>query len=458
MYPADKHLFLTVLVTAASALGQDWQLQAPPTSPAGATFPRMAYDAQRGRCVAFGGWNAPIGSIVFQDTWEYDGSTWILRTPATVPDERESHAMAYDSVRNRMVMFGGWDFNFVKLGATWEWDGTDWLDRQPQNAPSPRILSAMAYDSARGVTVLFGGEDTTLRGDTWEWNGTNWQQRTPANAPSPRTSHAMAFDAVRGRVVLFGGHDGTNFLGDTWEYDGGNWTLRTLDGAPSPRVDCQLAYDSQRARIVLFGGGDATLDRNDTWEYDGQRWRQLFTATRPQGNSAMAMVHDSARGRTVVFGGFDGVGAIDDTWELGGAAAVYGTFGTGCVGSNGRSPRLDPIDMPAIGATTRVDVVDLPGAAGQVYLVAGGSDQSWAGVPLPIDLSPIGLTGCRAYTSGDAGVLLTHTAGAATWTFAIPAVPALAGTVLFLQAFSFDAAAPRPVAGALSNAAAMEVR
>ena len=129
---------------AAVLPAQDWSLRTLPANPAAATFPRMVYDVQRNRCVEFGGWNAPFGTIVFADTWEYDGITWTLRTPATVPDERDSHSMAYDSARGRTVMFGGWDFNFVLLGQTWEWDGTDWVDRAPANAPSARKLSAMA--------------------------------------------------------------------------------------------------------------------------------------------------------------------------------------------------------------------------------------------------------------------------------------------------------------------------
>jgi hypothetical protein len=444
---------------AAAVAAQDWTLPSLPTRPAAATFPRMAFDSQRARCVAFGGWNAPFGTIVFQDTWEYDGTTWTLRSPATVPDERDSHAMAYDSARGRTILFGGQDFNFVRLGETWEWDGTDWSSRGPANAPSARILLAMAYDAGRGVTVLFGGEDGSgLLGDTWEWNGTNWTQRTPAAAPPARTSHAMAYDSARGRIVLFGGADAANLLGDTWEYDGTTWVQVVTDGAPPVRVDHQLAYDLFRGRIVLFGGSDALIDRNDTWEYDGTSWRELHTANRPQGNAAMAMAFDSARGATVVFGGYDGAAAIPDTWELIGADATYRTFGTGCDGSNGLPPRLQPVSMPALGGTVAIDVADLPTTGGAVYLAAGFSDLVWNGNPLPLDLAPFGLPGCRGYTSAETGTLLVQAGGTANWSFALPAVPAFAGLVLFQQALSFDAGVLRPFPGATSNAAEMNVR
>src|SRR5262245_52398405 len=84
-------------------------------------------------------------------------------------------------------------------------------------SPSGRE-TVLAYDSVRQRTVLFGGSAGNQRfGDTWEWDGFVWAQRAPANSPSPRTNHAMAYDAARQRVVMFGGYDGT-ILGDTWEW------------------------------------------------------------------------------------------------------------------------------------------------------------------------------------------------------------------------------------------------
>ena len=77
-------------------------------------------------------------------------------------------------------------------------------------APSARSSAAMAYDSARGIVVLFGGyASATSLADTWEHDGTRWVQITPTDPegdgdPPLREGHAMAFDSVRERVVLFG--------------------------------------------------------------------------------------------------------------------------------------------------------------------------------------------------------------------------------------------------------------
>ena len=77
-------------------------------------------------------------------------------------------------------------------------------------SPSARTGHALAYDSARGRVVLFGGFDSSgnVFSDTWEWDGDAWTDVTPSGAntsPSARNNHALAYDSARGRVVLFGG-------------------------------------------------------------------------------------------------------------------------------------------------------------------------------------------------------------------------------------------------------------
>ncbi|MEY4675120.1 MAG: hypothetical protein RL148_2904, partial [Planctomycetota bacterium] len=56
----------------------------------------------------------------FQDTWEWDGLTWMQRPTAVVPSARHFHSMAYDSQRQRTMLFGGVSSN--NLGDTWEYD------------------------------------------------------------------------------------------------------------------------------------------------------------------------------------------------------------------------------------------------------------------------------------------------------------------------------------------------
>ena len=57
----------------------------------------------RKRVVLFGFVYPPARS----DTWEWDGNTWLERSPTTSPSVRFGHAMAYDAARQRVVLFGG---------------------------------------------------------------------------------------------------------------------------------------------------------------------------------------------------------------------------------------------------------------------------------------------------------------------------------------------------------------
>jgi hypothetical protein len=164
------------------------------------------------------------------------------------------------------VLFGGFGFNGC-LGDTWEWDGTTWIDRTSGPRPVARESHAMAYDSARGRVVLFGGYSIygNILADTWEWDGSTWVQRTPARNPVARYGHAMAYDCARRRVVLFG----ADSIDSTWEWDGGTWVLATPATSPPYRRDLAMAYDSGRGHVVLFGGdGSGGQYLGDTWEYD----------------------------------------------------------------------------------------------------------------------------------------------------------------------------------------------
>jgi hypothetical protein len=134
--------------------------------------------------------------------------------------------MAYDSLRQRVLLFWGDSKPGAAVAQTWEWDGSRWVRLTPSIEPPGREYAEMVSDSARGVVVLAGGRrnpvdaDTSVYvTDTWEWDGAIWDARLPAPTALGRIRHAMAYDSARGVVVLFGGRSGSLSLGDTWEYD-----------------------------------------------------------------------------------------------------------------------------------------------------------------------------------------------------------------------------------------------
>lgn len=252
--------------------GGTWTQRSPATSPSARNGHAMAYDSVRGVTMLFGG--TLFGT---NDTWEWNGMTWTQRNSATRPTGREQHAMAFDSARGVIVLFGGYVFNGGNyLSDTWEWNGTNWLQRAPATSPSARQDHAMAYDSVRGVTVLFGGMRNTFSGffvfgDTWDWNGTNWTQRSPETGPSARYGHAMAYDSARGVSVMFGGQysdiGGIHRPDDTWEFGSvGPPTVTQQPANPTPCIHgvatftvsaagtAPLAYQWRRNSVNLVDG------------------------------------------------------------------------------------------------------------------------------------------------------------------------------------------------------------
>ena len=290
-----------------------------PAAPAGLT-PRavyaLAYDRSRDRVVSFGGLDQ---DRVLADTWELDGTTntWV-RGAAAYPgiEGRAWHAMAFDAVRGRAVLFGGYD-GVGPRDDTWEFDGTAWYPGPPAPAAlTPRYGATMTFDEARSRCVLVGGYDGASRADTWLYDGTSWVAGpAPPGGLVPRRFQAMAYDAARARSVVFGGTDGTTLLGDTWELGATGWVPGAAAPATlTPRAQAAMAFDRARARVVLFGGWDGTVAGSDTWEYDGTAWTRRAT-TGPQGRGQHAMALDALGQHVMMMGGIVGGNEDATTWE-----------------------------------------------------------------------------------------------------------------------------------------------
>ncbi len=288
----------------------------------------MAYDSARQRLVLFGG---STGPSLLRSTWEWDGSDWIERLPTSAPSARFYSAATYDARRQRVVLFGGQEAS-TPFSDTWEWDGTDWSYRGPETVPAARSGHAMIHDERRQISVLFGGNRTGIGttgvgtgDDLWEFDGTRWTYRSLLLQPRGRVSHAMTFDPVRGVALVFGGYwsgqPAGGILDDLWSWDGARWTQLQSTAGPGARGGHALAWDRARGRAVLFGGQDAYGDRfADTWTWDGAQWQQRTSTTSPAGRSWHALCFDAARGQTLLFGGETAGGRVADTWTWDGTS------------------------------------------------------------------------------------------------------------------------------------------
>ena len=308
-----------------------WRVATPIVAASARYLAMAAYDTTRKQVVLFGG--LPIGheDTAFSDTWVWNGSTWSGALPVTSPSRRFAAAMADDAARGEVVLFGGESYRFALVADTWVWNGTSWTQRcgpgQVPCGPSPRAVHAMAYDTDRKRVVMFGGAKTLVQptqvhvgsalSETWEWDGATWRETcgetslTPCAIPGLRGA-SMAYDPVRKRIALYGGEgdhvgDDANMVDRVWEYDGATWSKRDeIANVPPPRSFASMTYDTKRGRIVLHGGlaGLARAHLSDTWEYDGNCWKEVTDPNAlPPPRGIFASSYDSVRAELVVFGG-----------------------------------------------------------------------------------------------------------------------------------------------------------
>lgn len=161
--------------------GTDWTQVFTTTRPSRRSDFAMAYDHARNRTVVFGGSLQPVLCGARSDeTWELDMSvspaTWTQVATSIQPSPRET-TMVYDSARSVMVLFGGTEAcpSVSNLGDTWEYDGTTWSPLATPTAPLPRHSYALAFDSIREEVILFGGASSpTSPVPTGEVLGGTW--------------------------------------------------------------------------------------------------------------------------------------------------------------------------------------------------------------------------------------------------------------------------------------------
>lgn len=293
---------------------REWRRLSPVHRPAPRVSSDAVYDSIRDRIVLFGGFDEyqHLG-----DTWEFDGADWHPITTVHLPAPRRSHEMAFDSNRGLVVMYGGYSSASGQMSDTWEYDGQDWIKRTPAASPPLMWQHEMEYDASRGVVVLFGSSGP-FRNETWEYDGTTWRKINTPRAPSPRAQVCMAYDAVQARIFLFGGYDGNNYA-DTWTYDGTSWTQLAPATVPVSRRAHECVFDASRNEIVMFGGSNRdnlpTAYYNDTQVFTQADWSELEFDVVPPPRHHFTMVYDSARGRVVMAMGRN-PGLLNDTWVL----------------------------------------------------------------------------------------------------------------------------------------------
>jgi uncharacterized repeat protein (TIGR01451 family) len=361
----------TTAVFPGSIPQDTWAQRFPATSPGGPFGPTvestaMAYDSIRAEVLLFGGLNnvAPLN-----DTWVWRGGNWLHKTPASQPPARYGHAVAFDAARGQIVMFGG--ESLATLADTWIWDGSNWTQKFPKSSPPARLGHAMTYDQAHAKVVLFGGETSSTGGylnDTWSWNGSNWTKESPLNNPPAAAFHAMTYDLSRFEILLFGGSGVNGLSNDIWSWNGSDWNEKSVSVKPPARWGHSLAYDASRGQSVLFGGENSTnTDLNDTWLWNGSSWTQDSPAVKPPARHLLAFAYDVVEDKILMFGGL----GFEDSWLWPGASKIAFTVSPAMFGND----QMSAFSVnPSSGALTQL--AGFPVSLGSIFAQHSTVDQA----------------------------------------------------------------------------------
>lgn len=215
-------------------------------------------------------------------------------------------AMVWDPVRKVLVLHSGRTRNWDRLAETWEWapDAAEWsrVVNDKEKNPGRREMHAMAWDSKRERMLLFGGHryrsndgNYDYLNDTWAYDSKTgaWVQlQTTANPPG-RSQHGMVYDPERDEILLFGGRSfEAHKLNDTWALDLNTLRWKSLpqpSGAPHPpaRDHVQMARDPLSGITVIRGHSLGKGLPDETWHFDtdSRSWTLIDVKGQPKGAS-----------------------------------------------------------------------------------------------------------------------------------------------------------------------------
>ena len=359
---------------------------------------------------------------------EFDGQSGAV--PTTSPLAQISPMMlCYDEARRESVVLGS--HGLTGVVGTWTWKGQKWTLVSTQ---IPTVLNIMASTFHRGrqkVMAIAGIAGSTLPIDLWEWDGSTWSVVSVGQSlPTGVNFQALAYDEARDRLVTCCAQSqnssGAVFLPYTWEWDAqSGWQIvdRSSPALSSP----MLVYDEARKTLVLWAYlVTSPSSSSEGWERMGKgSW--VRKPNPPE--RVLFSIYDPIRQRilslswTVAFRFYQPV-----------YPAGLTTFSPGCPGFSGTPTITQKATHTGawIGDTLQVTVDPVPTAFAGLFL--GFSNTTYQGIPLPIDLGPIGMPNCSLHVAPEAFLLCTGTGTSCNASLAVPDSNALRGAAFYLQA------------------------
>ncbi len=253
-----------------------WSLADAAPTPGRRSRGALLWDEAGARHLLIGGTTDIGGTDLPEEIYQRVGALWsevVLTSGSFVP--RAGPGAAYDPVRGRAVIVGGWLGPGVADDAVYELTGTTLVGPlRPSPRPSARTGLMCAFVPTWGEVACYGGitgDFTTEHDDLWTWDGSRWLERCATCSGVSRDSGGLAYHEARAELVLFTGWGGNSLaeMAGTWVWSSTGFTLLS-DTAPGRRDGPGWAYDPSTRALVTYGGDGpsctgATENCNDTW-------------------------------------------------------------------------------------------------------------------------------------------------------------------------------------------------
>lgn len=332
------------------------------------------YDPDQAEMIVFGGTPTVPQNCSFGGDTEFLAETWIysdncnawLEVDGTQPPAVTRPTAVWAD--GAMWLFGGRyreaaEGLYTLYNHLYRFDVADrsWSELEVSGElPSPRVNAAMAYDTQRQRIWMFGGNGSAdglfyePLGDLWffDLEDEQWLDRSGGSTSPPgRLFHSLLYDSGRDALVIFGGTDQTSLIGQLgtnqiWSasISDGQWQELGIgsDSVPDTRFWGSMVFDNQSDSYLMFGGhDDGDLgNRNDVWRFnpDDDEWSQVeggdsFNAPArgfcdfppefaeiepdmPERRSSHTLVWSEPNQQAILFGGKTDCGSTDDVWTL----------------------------------------------------------------------------------------------------------------------------------------------
>lgn len=322
------------------------------------TLAAMVLDARRDQAIVIGGTSA---GLLLNDVWRLEGldggsaaSATLLQPHGEAPAPRWGHAAAYDSLTDRVIVFGGaLGHSAPCANDVWLLENASGRRGRPHwrrlstagTVPAPRANHSAVYDAATSRLIVFGGHDcfTVRFNDVWILTRANgvggpatWVNASiDTSRPSPpaRSNHQAVLNAALDRLIVFGGVDADGgALDDAWTLTASHssanrhaWQKVVTSERPPPTYCHASGYAADEDVLIVFGGNTGGHASGDVWLLEhgaslrSPRWRRSNLPVSPGlARACHAGVYNERRDQFFVIGGESGPALITDAWVIDG--------------------------------------------------------------------------------------------------------------------------------------------